>query len=91
MCFRSGGITNSPDILEENRTAQTVIINFIYLRHYVTTDRLLKSAEMAVNSATTAKGKRVSTQVHRMLVKSKSVGDTKLRMEDRFFLEVHYS
>lgn len=53
-------------------------------------NRRLKSAEMAVKRATTAKAKRVSSQVHRMLLKSKSVGDKKLRMEDRFFLEVHY-
>lgn len=52
--------------------------------------RLLKSAQAAVNKATTAKEKRVSTQVHRMLLKSKAVGDKTLRMDDRFFLEVHY-
>lgn len=43
-----------------------------------------------MDKAATAKGKRVSTQVHRMLLKAKAVGDKKLRMEDRFFLEVHY-
>jgi Ubiquitin family len=32
-------------------------------------------------------GQRVSAQVHRMLCKSKSRGDAKLRMEDRFFVE----
>ncbi len=43
-----------------------------------------------MEKAATVKGKRVSKQVHRMLLKSKAVGDKKLRMEDRYFLEVHY-
>lgn len=52
--------------------------------------RRLKSAETAVKRATTAKARRVSSQVHCMLIKSKAVGDERLRMDDRFFLEVHY-
>lgn len=52
--------------------------------------RLLKSTQLAMEKAATVKGKRVSKQVHRMLLKSKAVGDKKLRMEDRYFLEVHY-
>lgn len=43
-----------------------------------------------METAATVKGKRVSTQVHRMLLKTKAAGDKKLRAEDRFFLEVHY-
>lgn len=61
-------------------------MQYLHLWHL----RLLKNAQIAVDKAMTAKGKRVSTQVHRMLLKSKAVGDKKLRMEDRFFLEVHY-
>ena len=51
---------------------------------------MLRNSQKAVDRAATVKGKRVSTQVHRMLLKSKAVGDKNLRMEDRFFLEVHY-
>lgn len=43
-----------------------------------------------MDTAATDKGKRVSAQVHRMLLKAKAVGDKKLRIEDRYFLEVHY-
>ncbi|CAN0037138.1 unnamed protein product [Ectocarpus sp. 8 AP-2014] len=53
-------------------------------------DKLLENSQLAMDKAATEKGKRVSTQVHRMLLKAKAVGDKKLRMEDRFFLEVHY-
>lgn len=50
----------------------------------------MKNSQLAMDKAATEKGKRVSTQVYRMLLKAKAVGDKKLRMEDRFFLEVHY-
>lgn len=52
--------------------------------------RRLRSTQLAMDTAATVKGKRVSTQVHRMLLKAKAVGDKKLRIEDRFFLDVHY-
>eukprot|EP00903_Cladosiphon_okamuranus_P012341 g11570.t1 len=53
-------------------------------------DKRLRSTQLAMETATTDKGKRVSAQVHRMLLKAKAVGDKKLRIEDRYFLEVHY-
>eukprot|EP00752_Nemacystus_decipiens_P007173 g6423.t1 len=53
-------------------------------------DKRLRSTQLAMETAATDKGKRVSTQVHRMLLKAKAVGDKKLRIEDRYFLEVHY-
>ncbi|CAN0118474.1 unnamed protein product [Ascophyllum nodosum] len=56
----------------------------------VAADRRLKDAKIALDRAPTEKEKRVSSQVLKMLVKSKAVGDKNLRMEDRFFLEVHY-
>lgn len=59
-------------------------------KHPYNIRRLLKNSQLAMDKAATEKGKRVSTQVHRMLLKAKAVGDKKLRMEDRFFLEVHY-
>ena len=61
-----------------------------YLKATPCTHRRLKSTQLTMETAATDKGKRVSTQVHRMLLKAKAVGDKKLRIEDRYFLEVHY-
>ncbi|CAM9217810.1 unnamed protein product [Choristocarpus tenellus] len=55
-----------------------------------TQDMLLRRSQLVVERSTTAKGRRVSSQVHRMLLKSKAVGDNRLQMSDRFFLEVRY-
>ncbi|CAM9205804.1 unnamed protein product [Discosporangium mesarthrocarpum] len=53
-------------------------------------DKLLIRAQEKAKKSSTERDKRVSAQVHRMLLKSKAFGDNKLKMSDRFFLEVHY-
>ncbi|CAM9251154.1 unnamed protein product [Chrysoparadoxa australica] len=53
-------------------------------------DQAILKAAGAVARAKTEKDVRVGSQVHRMLVKSRAVGDKRLPEAARFFLEVRY-
>jgi hypothetical protein len=58
-------------------------------RRKADSDRLVQSRR-AIENARSDAGRRVGSQVHRMLCKSKAEGDPAVHPDDKFYLEVRY-